>query len=1660
MHFYFAYTILFVSFLSQAQELVKYKSATQDQYDAQYVADSETKILFAQAQHKLKKNPQDEHALGALQLLSNDENPYIPAVRQLVVNQLSHGNADEALQLASLGQKYGDLGCLYLKACLLLNGADEVPALSGQDPFSLEISGRQLLEQAQQTVLLKSVTESLSFHLPCARQLHSQISKDHERLFDALEKSLEKASEQEIEHWQASNPSFLQSCYLLKRYGMQDSSISTKEAAAKALSLAENMVENSDFNYETFLYSQAYHAVERIALDLQNAEYQRASFLLGLIDSQRMGQDETVDVSKVERHLEVASNYDKRAVLLLAHYAKEPADQLAYLDQLSKSLDQVNQKDHRLVFQTMVQQYHELMQKGQTNFTYGLVKLIKSNLYKGLENKLCQDSDVAGQLGVKLLELYEIAEKNAATKNRSDLRKILGAGRALCQASSQQGNLNAAWALVDYNKDRNRASYLEDALDLTLKKARSGESLEMAQSRLAFTLGQLSPQEVSHSGAHALAHLYLMKDGIVAYNEVRALPFLRKAQEGAQAAQTAFVFSDAEVCFNAAVVLHTNTRVDEHKKELLDDVNQRNNLFDQAITLGDRELRKRIADYCLKYKELLENGLYAFGMYCEEYKVVSAETKKNEFPFFSATVNTITRWAMGRINSDIPTITDRQPMAIMYLYRCTKSPGYLNAEQASVIRDLVEWAAFARYDRSAIDVLEVEFESIAHDATQVSRAVLYWNGWLKAYESDLKDTDRLHEVYRKIDQLSAHSLERTKDGLPFNTNCRTHYYLANMLMERNPEKAAEHIMIGETCMKNALHESREAEDLIKKIGTLEIIEAASKEGKEWAHYALAGIKLHRIDTFLSAHSNDPGACFAEVEVIKDLLRKSTAYAQTLKDQYVLTLGEADYTESYVAEKLSKFIGKNPQLLSRAKNALESAIASGYADAFYTWADNALAGDYGIGQEVLETAIGRLCIAVEKGNKEAGYVLRDINRQGFNYLNKCAGVITKELREKVIAMMQTIPLKDPIDVPVKDTLAYGRYLLNRLENVEHARAIFQKASEQGDVVAHVYLGVMLRDGIGGEQSEQRAQEYFMRAMRESAGLKMDVEHMYALNIAYEALRLLAATNMPVFMDRCRYSIDMLSRKDFDINFPLIMTDVEAIEKKLTQSKDPQMNNMLYTSGIMQSLVNVCANTKSIKHCMRIARMCAHRCLKVDSSALVAAMKDAEKKDKKSEFALLAFPFGYLKDILAEATLGMANVSEVFQSVESQEVEEMINLLQQMVSVGYLEPFEQLLGSLKVCWGIICENKKIAAEGIAHWEHAEKTGDLQAAYMWALVKLRGEQMSPDRVVGKRPFFQNAAKAGVAKLQALAQRGYPSAIGLLGQWYLQNDNPEAALPCYRKIISSKPENSKWAVGFLEAMCRKYTKSTEQDRTLICNAVATTQNSAVDKPLGALLASYLRLIREVDGISDEQALDYIIHNAASFISASESNKSLVNFLKETEFPKKITNWVTKLETQKTPVAPEFLAKAYLAQLYILFLHIQNKDRNERANVQIVDACDKVLKMKPQSLEAESMKALSYYSSGVGGDKAKISLMKLSVMKCCKILTEQNLNLDSAPVLNLLLTLIQDQGASPDIACEAGVLIGTGANMITFNNDVQWAKAIAAKYAVKKKDTPKSPDL
>ena len=1635
MHFYLACGIFIVSFLSYAQEPPLYKLATQDMYDLRYNADVQTKILFAQAQHKLKKNSQDETALNALARICQNENPYIPAVRQLVVHQLWQGNTDEALRLASIGQSYGDLSCLYFKACLLLKGPQEVPSLASQDPFNLEISGRQLLEQAQQSILLKDTKgRDLLFHIPAAAALFQRVHADQETLYDAAEKSLQSKSDDERKALENENASFMQRCYLVKNYGIKDPDFTQKETARNVLAHVEDMIDSADFNYDILKYSGAYQVLERIALDEKNPEYKHASFLLGLIDSQRMSFDLAVEPRNVERHLEVASGYDKRALLMLAHYAKEPSDQLSYLEKLSKSLDEIDPSDYHLVFKQMVHHYHALVIKDQTKYPVGLVRLLKSNLYKSFCDHLVQEPDVAYELGLQLLELYEGLEKNTATKKRADSSKILDAATAICQASAQQGNLRAAWALVDYQINSARAGvYLYDALQLTLEKVKKDQPLEISRPQLVHRLTELKPEEVSYESCRLLTHLYLLKDGIVPYDETKAFLFLRRVQEGAQAGEIALSFSDLEVCFNAGVVLHSKLRSD--KKNMPErDVSQLLHLFVQAINAGDLALRKKIVNYCLRYRELVEIGLKALERCYENYYELTEEKKKGELSFFNDASEILKRWATGRISSDTPCIADRHPAAIMYLYEYSKQ-FRLSSEHTELVKNLIEWAAFKGYV-PALRALEDEFQTTKKDIPSVSRAVLFWHAWINSGMPVSEESGSLKRVQDKIDELSAQCLERVQAGIYFMTDSFIHYQLANMLMERNPERALEHIFAGEALVK-ARVATEQGYESINNAGTFERVVCAAQKGQLWAKYALAKIKADRIELFMQAHINDHRAYFAEVEEIKRLLAESRPFYPT-GDAHMLTDAQLDYMESYVADELEKY-RPDSTIHKRGSDALEAAISKGHPDALYAWADKALVGLMGSGQEVLEKAIDRLCLAMQRGNAEASIVLQSIDKDGFNCVMPCGGVITSALREKVIGTLKKckIPARE-IPEPEKDSVSFAIYLFNRLENLPHAHTILKKAAENDDVRALVYLGIMHRDGLVVEQSTAQAHEYFMRALHSSRSLKRNVVPIPELNMALEALR---EADLAIAVQRCCYLLDRAPFKN-EQDFNKTMDDIEAVENLLIASNDLQTNNLLYTSGLLQSLVATCANTQSVKDCMRIARLCANRCLKSKPTAFDEMKKKSESSQRNSSLSLLNMPFAFLRELLADSTLGMSQLQQAFKQIPKSDVLEFISLLQQMVDRGFLEPFEEVLGTLKVAYGMVMSDRALAERGIAHWETAEKNGDMRAAYMWALVKLRGNTMGPmagvqsgDKILIKKLFFTYAPKLGVAKLEALAAKGHLPALTLLGQWYLENDNPEAALTWFRKFHIAKPDIALGAEGFLAAVCRKFAKATPEDHQRICAAVATTQKSETYKALGALYASYLRLVRGVEGITDEQALDYIIHNAGAFILSTQYDNKLLDLLKDTEYQKKIILWVEKLEIAKTPVVTDFLIKAYLAQLNISFLCVQNKMKIENANEKIIDLCNKILKIKPQSIEAESIKAYVYYLNGAEGDKTQITSMKLSVMKCCKILTECNLKLDAAPALNMLLGVIQKQGAYSE----------------SVQKDREWARAIAIKYSVNK---------
>jgi tetratricopeptide (TPR) repeat protein len=420
------------------------------------------------------------------------------------------------------------------------------------------------------------------------------------------------------------------------------------------------------------------------------------------------------------------------------------------------------------------------------------------------------------------------------------------------------------------------------------------------------------------------------------------------------------------------------------------------------------------------------------------------------------------------------------------------------------------------------------------------------------------------------------------------------------------------------------------------------------------------------------------------------------------------------------------------------------------------------------------------------------------------------------------------------------------------------------------------------------------------------------------------------------------------------------------------------------------------------------------------------------------AALTAPFAHLRDILRQAVLGMSDVKAEFKNGDTSEIEKMIILVQKMVSMGYLEPFGQILGTLKVSLGIITLNIKRASEGISNWEQAEKDGDLGAGYLAAFIKLH-----PERVAHKG-FLVNAPSIGIAKLNALAQRGHIPACKFLGQWYSQNGDVVAAMKHYKQMFLNAPGSIDGAVGFLESISREYAKSSEDDRKLIKQALEVVQSS--NAVHGALYAGYLRIVKKHEGISDEQALDYIISMAANRVC---EDTNAFEFLKETQFLKKFEAWLAPFESKKNPASNSFMAKAYLSHAILLYTNSALSRSFDPYPLALVE-CNKALKLNPDLIEAEALQATIHYINGTkGNDPATIAQMKISIMRCCKKLQERHLTLDAIPILDNLIKLIRLNGATPGS-------LKTNHTVITIDTikgnilDREWAEAIAKKFEAK----------
>lgn len=1665
MQTFFALLFLF-SFASHAQETF-FGSVSQDYYDLKsYPVDAHTKILFEKAKHKLAINNQDQTAISTLNNLAGTQTPYIPAVRLLASRALQIGDFDRGFALTHVGQTFHDLPCTYSKASLLLN-AELVPCLAHADPFMLELEGQQLLHRAAHTIDFSNLEKKRHYYIPNAIQDYYQIKQEaDQRLWSAFEKSLDRmpssvrsncaeiAREQKL---------FNESCYFIKKQ-IQDN-------PDAALDWAADLIGAPDFDYDRFVQNGTYEQLQALANATDHAASTRASFLLAYLDYARLSAGQSVDVPRLERNLTVGAEFDVRALLMLASYSDSKNDLIQYADRIVERLDEVDASLYGTVVPDIVQLYYAIMKSGEKKFGNGLVKLLKHTAFKAARDELVKNPDLSAQMGIQLLHMRNTLVKDAQSKNRADHRKIHDAGLALTTAASESLHENAAWALVAHSLDhaatesqKNKLNeYVAHAIITIQARLETGMPVAISCADLNSTLEKLQKSALSADSCHALAQWYLNGvPGVVERDELRAIEYLAKTPDFVVPLQTALEqgkIHDPRACLRAGMLMHQKSAL----------VGMRNQLFSNAVAQGNLEIKKEAALYCVEHKELVAHACSALKSLFDEHALLASsdavQAAQLREQVLTPVFNTLLSWAVGARKDSNGQAYDCHPDAIMFFYKSSFTDEFTIQDKQKIER-LAEWAAYIG-NKQAVDELEPKYSTLEKDTMAIIKGVDYWSAWLKLYQQDPQKKEGVDHAYSYLKILSDWALEPHEQKTLAVPAINTHYRLAQVFMDRDPIRAANHVLLIEELVKRTGEKLPQAAQHIASTGLYDILEKKAHEGVDWACYVFAHVHLNRLKIITDTHVENHQFCFERIDKIKALFEKSKTFDTNVLDARLrtqhrsqkgrpaLSLAEIEYHEADMARVLN-LCNKTPNVATSARGLqmLRASSDKCFPEAMFTLAGLILDGDYKQikpGQEALEKAIHLLCAAADAGLRDAQDSLADVARQGFALRAPCGGNITEALSGQINQTLQKIgrPLPSPVSSTSYKPLSEYEQAVQDLNENKAAQAlpVFQKLADAGDPRAHVYLGIMHRDGLGIDKSAQKADHYFARAIHDSATKELDHSCLQALGIALEATKDMSDKDAELDMARLRLMLHIQNRFPNPDKFNAIADRIEKAEKKLSATNQA---HLLFSSGLLDELIKIAATSSSLNERVRIAKFCAHRCIHYKPSDIFQAHEDIiSRTNSSSDARLIVLPVAYLRDMISEAALGVGKaqneymnqaLAPLFADVQAAHVDDCIELFERLVAKGYIHPFQEVLGTLKLVWALYKTDGKLAQEGRRNWESAAKNGSMRAAYMIALSNLHGDQIS--KVIEReeagyrvKKLYTAAPKMGELQLLELAAKNYVTTYPLLAKWYYDKEDYAKALHWYRKMRDDLPEVDMGAVGYLDTVVRAYSKLDEHDARRIAIAIAIPQQQPVSIVRNALCASYLRLVKRIEGISDEQALDFILKNAHHFFKA-DTRQHLEKFLKDTHFINKLSQIIQGTDAQVT-LTDSCRAKAHVVKAYLMSLDYKESKNGSSHDVEsaILDECDKAIKINPEFLDAYIVKAVACQSMGIKGDDKAMQEMQRSIIKSAFIMDKMQLKFKDKPLFKVLLAMIKFQGYK-----------------------VAWIETLEKKYA----DTPaaKSPDL
>lgn len=1552
----FTSVIFFQSYAMEQQALI---TDSQELYDTAYYPISEDRLK------KFIESTQRAHQTGTVdelcQLATDTHNPCIRSTMQLI----SHALQKQKFTQAALWCEYATLQAIFsgkrqhpaiaLVFAGLLDSADDLKIdtpITKLHPLDRQHKIYEYLKCAALPHPLPANAENNSqfFVLPRAQQQLDAYEKTRfERIQAITDEHLQAFPADELKDFEELG-TLPTACFFIQKYLHGNANTNTDFNPALAVHHAKSVFD-SDNCKEYFKQSGVYELMQNYANVTKPNKEQISALLL---------------LSEIEDDAKVA---------------------LAHLKPVIKHLHRMPANDFPSLALETVTRIENVLRVPNTASLTLLYEFVESSGYKQYKKLLLNNSAWARDYAYQLIDFtqQQVFEDKAFAPRKE---KIKSEALSLLHECAQTGDVRAYWKLLAHKElSESDAKLLAEAIEKT-KSYHDPEPLnDIAQA--------LANAEASDSVAMRCAVAQLYATGLgdcVAKDQAKALKYCALAgKDGVrQLIALESEINDPLVAFHAALHLHLNRTT--YCIEKLSEA--RNAYLIKAQLHADEKLRKEIIIRCFSDGDLYYHGLNAISNLCEKYsKDLKFWTIEREF--VNTLIDRLMALADGGDNRASTFLADilRAPETVVVhpnIPDCARAALHYT-EQAAFRGD--QKSLFALADHYE-DLLGLPVKNAAYEKSAHYWSLIYMHAGTLTDEHEKKKWQELAasktRALVKFHMLLVES-KQMQDSQEFN------YFCMMTLCNTNPMQAMECLYKAEQIQKQNEQEFY----LINVLGVSSFIEKNVQLKKGWAYYAKAIIKLNRTAVDLSGTIESHKRNIESHKEILELL-KNAAHAEQpfcnheiVKESQLLHLLATQYR--FIAQKSSALSEAEKKAYENALKYYDRASQKGCLKSTYACADVILSKKRaGNGQSMFEKAISYLIDAAEKKYEPAKNKLSTIYKEGFESVPLCGGGMTAELYDRIKKVMDVI---EPDVFP--ELSRFDELLINTSKGIkclqkreyERAYELFKDEADKGDLTAMVYLGIMHRDGLIVQCSQEKAYDYFIHAL--THWLPSQNKYFSSLAPAHEALTEYAHTSLAARIARGLFIAGITMNVDDSLRNqvnPLLFEFTEA-EKMACESTLEEDQYRIFTSGLAERINTILTVNAPMTFCVEVVSRYAQRIAKI-------GLPHSEEI-----LTQLFEPSILLTQLLADV-VETSNPINPFQGITEESLKALITNLKAAINASPKKAspnLQYLLGLVHVCAGMQGRPSASISSGMELIKNAAERNIARAmhTYGWLNVCYKSSKEFPMN-----------RKNGIAMLEKLAKMDDLKGMITLARCYYAEKNDskkisKKAVECLEAVLKKDPKNNEAAFLLAEIY--------SQHPSLIHHEYARAYNlfelSSSNMQLTAsahLYQLFLVLDKKYSIMETDQIVKKLLGVLQAATLHNDNVKMLINGLTvDYTFDVTLNKWLEAQIKILKDSKPSTLSQIYVAvawwHLIMAKLRSDAKQPFDKDCVLAHEYLINAIKLPDCPIVAHCLQAAMHMQPSY--QRIDLAEAKKNILLACSFLGKKGLKLKDEPLLQKTIT-------------------------------------------------------